>query len=197
MGTRNLTAVYRDGVHKVAQYGQWDGYPEGLGVTLLGMLTGDFIESLSSSLSKVRFIDDVKDKDFIESYNNNAPEWSNDPDNRTTEQKEWFRKFASRDLSSKLLTNIIESTEEEILLFDKIEFAKDGLFCEWAYVIDLDSREFEVYKGFNRTTHSGERFSTGMVDDQGYAPVKLVKKYSFDDLPSADEFLSDFEVNEE
>lgn len=31
MGTRNLTAVYLDGQYKVAQYGQWDGYPEGRG----------------------------------------------------------------------------------------------------------------------------------------------------------------------
>lgn len=31
MGTRNLTAVYLDGQYKVAQYGQWDGYPEGQG----------------------------------------------------------------------------------------------------------------------------------------------------------------------
>ena len=32
MGTRNLTAVYLDGQYKVAQYGQWDGYPEGQGI---------------------------------------------------------------------------------------------------------------------------------------------------------------------
>ena len=28
MGTRNLTVVYLDGQYKVAQYGQWDGYPK-------------------------------------------------------------------------------------------------------------------------------------------------------------------------
>ena len=27
MGTRNLTCVFKDGEYKVAQYGQWDGYP--------------------------------------------------------------------------------------------------------------------------------------------------------------------------
>lgn len=31
MGTRNLTCVVLDGEFKVAQYGQWDGYPEGSG----------------------------------------------------------------------------------------------------------------------------------------------------------------------
>ena len=38
MGTRNLTAVYIDGEYKVAQYGQWDGYPEGQGMTALTFL---------------------------------------------------------------------------------------------------------------------------------------------------------------
>lgn len=38
MGTRNLTAVYLDGQYKVAQYGQWDGYPEGQGITALTFL---------------------------------------------------------------------------------------------------------------------------------------------------------------
>lgn len=35
MGTRHLTAVFVDGEYKVAQYGQWDGYPEGQGLTCL------------------------------------------------------------------------------------------------------------------------------------------------------------------
>lgn len=40
MGTRNLTIVHSNGEYKVAQYGQWDGYPEGLGVQLLKYLKG-------------------------------------------------------------------------------------------------------------------------------------------------------------
>ena len=44
MGTRNLTVVYVDGEYRVAQYGQWDGYPSGQGMTCLKFLTEEFVE---------------------------------------------------------------------------------------------------------------------------------------------------------
>ena len=39
MGTRNVTMVIHKGETKVAQYGQWDGTPDGQGVTILGFLS--------------------------------------------------------------------------------------------------------------------------------------------------------------
>ena len=38
---------------------------------------------------------------------------------------------------------------EEIVTTDSYEFAKDSLYCEWAYIIDFDKNAFEVYKGLN------------------------------------------------
>jgi len=38
MGTRHLVAVFKDGHYHVAQYGQWDGYPEGCGLMILRLL---------------------------------------------------------------------------------------------------------------------------------------------------------------
>ena len=56
MGTRNLTAVFMDGEYKVAQYGQWDGYPEGQGITCLVFLRDEMDESkFREQLKKVHF----------------------------------------------------------------------------------------------------------------------------------------------
>ncbi len=38
MGTRHLICVFYKCRFVVAQYGQWDGYPEGQGVTLMKFL---------------------------------------------------------------------------------------------------------------------------------------------------------------
>ena len=38
MGTRNLTCVVVEGQHRIAQYGQWDGHPDGQGATALNFI---------------------------------------------------------------------------------------------------------------------------------------------------------------
>jgi len=59
MGTRNLTKVIdRDGVVKVAQYGQWDGYPSGQGVTALYHAENHRL--IESKLDKLHFLNDVE-----------------------------------------------------------------------------------------------------------------------------------------
>lgn len=55
MGTRNLTIVHKNGEYKVAQYGQWDGYPEGLGVDLLSFLKNVNIDSFRNAIDNVSF----------------------------------------------------------------------------------------------------------------------------------------------
>ena len=139
MGTRHLICVKEDGKNKVAQYGQWDGYPAGQGVDILKFLKDKTLfEEFKKKLKRVRFLDsDGKDKKFIESYNKNAPEWSNEPDNRTPEQIYWWNTFMHRDLGAKILPNISKSTDDEIILHDDSTFVNDNLMCEYCYIINL------------------------------------------------------------
>jgi hypothetical protein len=176
MGTRNLTMVINEsGETKVAQYGQWDGYPSCVGVNVLTFLSNkSLFNKFKSKLSRVRFLDyEGVDKDFIESYEKNAPEWSNDPDNRTYEQKRWFSTYMHRDLAEEVLTNIANSEDETIIIDNSEETAKGSDSCiEWSYVIDLQKEQFIIY---NR------------LDDP---PLKT---YKLSDLPSEELFLSDLE----
>ena len=56
MGTRNLTIVHSNGEYKVAQYGQWDGYPEGLGAQLLKYLKGININELKNAVNECAYL---------------------------------------------------------------------------------------------------------------------------------------------
>ena len=62
MGTRNLTMVIdRAGKLKVAQYGQWDGYPSGQGATILAFAKDkEKMAKLEKRLSSVRFYNNNK-----------------------------------------------------------------------------------------------------------------------------------------
>lgn len=206
MGTRNLIAVVMNGEYRVAQYGQWDGYPDGQGKDLLDFLVGEGnIEKLKAALPRCRFWDaEGRDKEFLAEYDKNCPEWSSDPDNRTPEQIRWHRTYISRDLAAKVLTNIADSADPEILLRNNIDFAGDSLSCEWAYVVDLDKGTFEVYEGFNKEPLADdERFAVSPIneraqfDDYRYYPVKHRATFQLSALPSTEDFLATFKEEDE
>jgi hypothetical protein len=179
MGTRNLTMVIdQEGQTKVAQYGQWDGYPSGVGAGVLSILSNkELFEKLKEGLRKVRFLDkEGVDKDFIEEYSKNAPEFSNEPDNRTQEQKRWFSTYISRDLAEEVLINIANSKDEEIVLINQEETGKSGSWVEWSYLINLKDNTFGVY---------------------GYIDQEPIKVYSLNELPTVEDFISDLENEED
>lgn len=185
MGTRHLISVVLDGEYKIAQYGQWDGYPSGQGQAIVDFLLDNFDrEAFKRQLAKCRFLDrEGKDKAFVESYSANAPEWSSEPDKRTDEQKRWWKTYMSRDLGASILKAVAESQDDEILLDDHSSFAGESLFCEWAYVIDLDKDVLEVYEGFQKqSVPAGERFAEMKPRDGDYYQVKHLKTFPIAEL---------------
>ena len=70
-------------------------------------------------------------------------------------------------------------------LCNSIDFVADSLFCEYAYVIDLDKEVLEVYKGFNtKKLPKRERFANMKVGKKSssgeqYHPVRLWAKFPF------------------
>lgn len=176
MGTRNLTMVIANGETKIAQYGQWDGYPDGQGLIIIDFLSGEGnIDRLKSKLNKVRFIDNESDKDWIDSYNKNAPQWSNEPDKRTPEQKYWWSTYMTRDLAAEILNNVANSKDEEILLGDASDFINNKISCEYAYEINLDKNVLTVYEGGK----------------------KMLAAFSITPPPTKEEFLMAFKSEEE
>lgn len=193
MGTRNLTCVVHEGTYKVAKYGQWDGYPDSLGVGILQFLLDGFDkETFIQSLNKTRFVTDDEMKALWKEAGADDSGWA------TMDVSDRFKKtnFAlSRDCGGDDLLELIQKGEVDKQT-NSLNFAADGLFCEWCYVIDLDKNTFEVYKGFNKTElDSSERFAVLNRVKEEYTPVRHVKTYSLDNLPNEETFLKDTDLS--
>ena len=101
--------------------------------------------------------------------------------------------YHSRDVGAEILNLVANSKDEEIVLVDSTSFAGNGVFCEWAYVIDLDKNQLEVYTGFNtEPLAEDERFANLTSENSGgYTGVRCIKKYDLDLLPTKRKFVSE------
>jgi hypothetical protein len=177
MGTRHLIAVMVDGQYKVAQYGQWDGYPSGQGVDVLAFLRSADLAKFADKCRATRWITAERCKVLDAELRESGKELVD------------VYPHLSRDTSAKVL-GLIAKAPDGIELRNHIDFAGDSLMCEWAYVIDLDARTFEVFEGFNkRPLAKGERFRDAPVDGNEYQPVRRVAVWPLDALPDDAAFV--------
>ncbi len=195
MGTRHLIAVFIDGTHKVAQYGQWDGYPEATGKGILDFLQRSNLETFKERVRKCHFLTTEEMKaTYTQLGISGDSEWIG-----MDEADRHSKKFPelSRDTGDEILDLILESPEG-LGLQDSLSFAADSLFCEWAYVVDFDLGSFEAYKGFNQTPLFGnERFNHLAKEGSEYQPVRLQKLWMLNELPTEADFLSTFKSGDE
>lgn len=186
MGTRNLTAVMKNGEYKIAQYGQWDGYPEGQGMTALNFARklndGNFRKQFEEKLLAASWIT----QEDIDSINAKI---------KSGEIKDWTKVYPelSRDTCADIL-ELVAKAPAGIKLNNNIEFAADGLFCEFAWIIDLDKNSFEGYVGFGKKplVESDRFFFLRDKEENGYSGVKLVAEWDLSSLPTDDDFVAAF-----
>lgn len=98
------------------------------------------------------------------------------------------------------ILELIANAEKPLPVVIDIEFVGNGLFCEWAYVVDLDAGVLEVYEGKNETESriGGTRFEhlKGMESRNGAGP-ELRGSWKFSNLPSEEAFLDECNMTEE
>ena len=180
MGTRHLIAVQKNNEYKVAQYGQWDGYLSGQGNSILNFFNQNDLEAFRAKVDNCFFGTQDQINEVYAPYTN-GDGWM------TMEQSNAFKKseFAhlSRDTGADILDVIVKSNGP-LMLSDQIDFANDSLFCEYAYVIDLDKDILEVYQGFNtEPLPEGARFTGVAKEDGDYQAVKLAASFPLANLP--------------
>jgi hypothetical protein len=134
MGTRNLTVVKdKAGTNRIAQYGQWDGYPSYSGIQALEFLRNkDWQALLQSKLDLVQFVGDEEVDTLYKQFE--TTDWEN---------KDFLNAYPGlhRDTGIGILA-VVANAIAPIKSVDNTEFANDSLFCEGIYEVDFSTNKF-------------------------------------------------------
>jgi hypothetical protein len=134
MGTRNLTIVKdKAGTNRIAQYGQWDGYPSYSGIQALEFLRDEGNQALlHAKLDLVQFVGDEEVDTLYKQYE--STDWEN---------KDFLNAYPGlhRDTGIDIL-KVVANATAPIKSVDNTEFANDSLFCEGIYEVDFSTNKF-------------------------------------------------------
>lgn len=153
MGTRNLTCVVVDGEFKVRQYGQFDGYPQGQGITVL--------EFLRDKLNKSIFLEKLKLAKPISTntlralwISSGADEWGDGWAVTDNVYEEFRKKWPQlhRETAAGVLQFIQDTTKPFLLNLENNlcgEHVGNNDFKNidwaWCYIVNFDKNVLEVY----------------------------------------------------
>lgn len=213
MGTRGAFGVVIGEKEKIG-YNQYDSYPDGKGIEALRWLREADLNLVRKQAKSLRVVDD-KTKPTPEDVELLQPWTDLGVSNQSTD--DWY-----------CLTRQSHGYFNEMLqcgyVLDSHEFPIDSLFCEWAYILDLDRNVFEVYEGFQKKFPKKGRWAkrpTKAEDEANwiehlkwcarqdpprmpweperreYKAVELTASWPLDALPTDEEFLAQTRSTEE
>lgn len=157
MGTRGITHVIdSSGQTVVAQYGQWDHYPDGQGLNILSFISGyNVVEQLEKALFKCYF---ATESELEEIY---KPFVTADG-MMTMENSDKFSVMypsLTRNTGSDILKVVTYSTGR-VPLSNQIDFIEDDLMCEGVYTIDFQTRLFTSQYGGKKVVFALDKLPT-------------------------------------
>ena len=181
MGTRGFLGFVADG-HETIIYNHCDSYPDGLGAAVLAYAksVSDWAEVRTKAAAIVHVSDDLPPTDEqiaeLDRYMNRSV-------GERRDRPDWYQllRETQGDPSAVLEAGYAEHDPD---------WPGNSLFCEWGYLLDLDSESLEVYAVFQSGSQPQGRFGNRAKAHDGYGPVRLVASWSLHSLPEMDAFIS-------
>jgi hypothetical protein len=164
MGTRGVYGFKKkvgDKTQKKVTYNHFDSYPSCLGKGIKDFIANTSNEELNEIFDKIILVEG--DSKVIETTKEDILSIGINP------KTEWYSYLRETQ-------GILEFFKEKDFkyMIDDQEFLKDGLFCEWGYIYNIDTEELEVYKGLFESKKEGEYIT------------KIIKKIPYSELQEFD-----------
>ena len=177
MGTRGLYGFRYRGIDKTT-YNHYDSYPDCLGSDMLEYCSKHDVERMKKIYDNIYLVnesDKPSQKDIKLCLT--AGWYDGNVSRKTTEEWYCLLRNTQGDLS------VYDSyMDGKLPMIDNHEFIQDSLFCEYAYIINLDEEVLEFWVGFQKKPQEGNRY--GEVPDDGYYPCALKASVPLDQITS-------------
>lgn len=175
MSTRGSWGFRMDGKDKLT-YNHCDSYPSGLGETIKQFIITHSIEELKSIADNIVLVD--KDSTPTQKQINECQKFA-DQGVSTGKLTEWYVLLREAQGNPEAYTKGLK------YMISYPEFIKDSLFCEWAYIINLDTETLEVYTGFQEIAQDN-RYKNYLSKPDGYANCSLIKEIPLNEVAQFD-----------
>lgn len=184
MGTRGTIGFRKNETDKLA-YNHWDSYPTGIGIDIVNAIRELTVEKIEELVDRLKVVNDdttptEEDIEKLKLYT--------DLSVSTQSEKEWY--CLLRDTQGDI-KKILESG----YLLEANNFINDSLFCEWGYIINLDTKKLEIYRGFQKKRPTKSRYKDFTPEPDGsnaskYYACELIEEYELKKL----EWLNEYDV---
>lgn len=170
MGTRGAYG-FRQASKDVVTYNHFDSYADGLGRSVLRYIAQTPLPTMKEVASRIILVNEESKPtpELIQDY-----EKYSDIGVADHSLEDWYC------LLRKAQGDLFPYNRDLRHMIDSHTFLYDSLFCEWAYIINLDREVLETYRGFNEDPRAPGRYARygRLTSNQGYAGVALI-----DELP--------------
>lgn len=182
MGTRGLYGFRKGGVDKTT-YNHYDSYPDYLGEIMVRFCQNTSIKEMNEIFDRIVLVDNSKRPtktqidECIKYYDGSVSEQSVD---------DWYCLLRETQGNPNVYKHGLK------YMIDDHSFIENSLFCEYAYIINLDTNCLEFWVGFQTKPYTNNRYGTETHDNLGkYYPCKMVSYYPLDTEQTAQEIVDD------
>lgn len=167
MGTRGAYG-YRINCQDKVTYNHFDSYPDYLGRRVMAYISATPIPEMKEAASRIELVK-------CESH----------PTQLLIER---YKKYADLEVSDHKYEDwycLLRNCQGDLFAYhhglrhmvDYRDFLIDSLFCEWAYIINLDTEKLETYKGLNKDPESPGRYARSSAEDNdSYMGIALINE---------------------
>lgn len=149
MSTRGAWGFRKDGKLKIT-YNHCDSYPTWLGVRIAEFVKYTGTEDMIQIFDRIQMVNDDIAQPSREQILECARQLDIDETELTSGKISWYWLLRGTQGSPKAYVDGLT------YMIDSESFLEDGLFCEWAYIIDLDEDVVEILRGEWRNLTGGQ-----------------------------------------